>query len=215
MGKRRSNHSSDGGRQETGTSPLQLPFIPEGDAWRASYFDGVRSLLKAIGEDPDRAGLRETPARVWRAMREMTKGYWENPVEILRTTFDETCNEMVVVRGIDFTSLCEHHLLPFVGSAVVGYLPNGHVVGLSKIPRLVDCFARRLQVQERMTIQIATAMMECLNPLGVGVILTAKHACTGCRGVRKANAEMITSSLLGAFREDERTRSEFLNLGRG
>lgn len=176
--------------------------------------DAVRTLLTHIGEDPEREGLVDTPDRVLRAWAEMTAGYAMNPAAILSRTFDVPCDEMVVVRGIRFTSTCEHHLLPFLGEATVAYLPTERVVGLSKIARLVECFARRLQVQERMTDQIATAMERHLYPRGVGVIVRAHHLCMGCRGVRQPNAEMVTSSTLGAFRTNPAARAEFLDLAR-
>lgn len=172
----------------------------------------IRALLIGLGEDPDRDGLKRTPQRVAAAYREMTAGYQLDPADILSTTFDVAYDEMVVVRGIEFWSLCEHHLMPFHGTATVGYLPRERVVGLSKIGRLVQCFARRLQVQERMTQQIADAMQEHLNPVGVGVVIHASHTCMAMRGVKLAG-EMVTSSMLGAFREDGRARTEFLALG--
>lgn len=170
----------------------------------------VRDLLLHVGEDPDRDGLVDTPDRVARAFEEMTAGYREDPSLILARVFDVPYDEMVVVRDIEFWSLCEHHLLPFHGTATVGYLPHGKVVGLSKIPRLVQCYARRLQVQERMTQQIAEAMEEHLDPLGVGVVVRAHHTCMGARGI-KCDAHMVTSCLLGAMR-DHGVREEFLRL---
>ncbi len=172
----------------------------------------IRFFLKMLGEDVEREGLLNTPARVVRAFVEMTSGYGQKPEEILTTTFDEPCDEIVLVTGVRFTSLCEHHLLPFVGKADVGYLPGKKVVGLSKLPRLVECFARRLQVQERMTRQIAEAIDHHLSPLGVAVIVRASHSCMGCRGVRQQDAQMVTSAMLGAFRSENSTRSEFLQL---
>lgn len=172
--------------------------------------EGIRNLLKEIGEDPDREGLVDTPSRVVKAFMEMTSGYTESPKHILSRTFDVQCDEMVVLKDIHFTSLCEHHLLTFTGKAHVGYLPGERVVGLSKMARLVDCFARRLQVQERMTSQIAEAMMEHLKPRGAGVVIQAHHSCMGCRGVRKTEASMLTSSLHGIIRDG--ARSEFLRL---
>lgn len=174
--------------------------------------DAVIRLLEHVGEDPTREGLIDTPARVLRSLSEMTSGYDLDPADILARRFTEACDEMVVVDGIEFVSLCEHHMLPFVGQAVVGYLPDRHVVGLSKIPRLVECFARRLQVQERLTNQIAEALMTHVEPLGVGVVLRAHHSCMSCRGVRKATAQMVTSSMLGALRDKPEARAEFLAL---
>lgn len=173
----------------------------------------VRQLLRYLGEDTERAGLKDTPGRVVRALTEMTAGKNERPEHVLKRTFEEQCDEMIVLRGIRFTSLCEHHLLPFDGTANVGYLP-GKVVGLSKLARLVECFSRRLQMQERMTKQIADALEEHLSAKGSGCIIRAKHACMGCRGVRKPDAEMVTSCLLGVFRTDDKARSEFLSFCR-
>jgi GTP cyclohydrolase I len=173
--------------------------------------EAVTALLRFIGEDPERDGLRDTPARVVKAWREMTAGYGEDPGEILSRTFAETSDEMVILRGISFYSTCEHHLLPFYGEAVVGYLP-GKVVGISKLARLVECFAKRLQVQERMTRQIAEAVEKHLEARGVGVVLRAHHLCMGCRGVRQEETEMVTSSMLGTLRTDAASRAEFLRL---
>lgn len=169
----------------------------------------ISQMLLYIGENPDREGLKKTPHRVAKAFLELTEGYQQDPREILSTTFSESYNDMVVVRDIEFWSLCEHHLLPFHGRATVGYIPKDRVVGLSKIGRLVQCFSRRLQVQEKMTQQIAYSMMEHLNPQGVGVIVKASHQCMAMRGV-KAPAEMVTSCLLGQFL-DPTTRNEFLS----
>lgn len=171
----------------------------------------VAQLLEALGEDPNRQGLKETPRRVIQSFQELTEGYHQDPKEILSKTFDGSCDEMVVVRDIQFWSLCEHHLLPFHGTAVVGYLPKGKIVGLSKIGRVVHCYARRLQVQETLTQQIANAIMEHLAPYGVGVILRATHQCMAMRGIRTP-AEMMTSCLLGDFRDSPATRHEFLSL---
>ena len=173
--------------------------------------EAVATLLRFIGEQPERDGLRDTPARVVKAWREMTAGYAEDPAEILSRTFDESSDEMVILRGISFYSTCEHHLLPFYGEAVVGYLP-GKVVGISKLARLVECFAKRLQVQERMTRQIADAVEKHLEARGVGVVLRAHHLCMGCRGVRQEETEMVTSSMLGTLRTDATSRAEFLKL---
>lgn len=174
----------------------------------------IRTILLAVGENPDREGLKKTPERVLKAFIEITEGCQQNPAEILSTTFSEVhYDEMVILRDIAFCSTCEHHLLPFVGVATIGYLPNGRVVGLSKLSRITTCFAKRLQVQEQLTAQIAEALMEHLHPLGVGVILKAKHQCMACRGVVQPDAEMVTSSLLGVFKEQS-TRSEFLSLAR-
>lgn len=175
--------------------------------------DAVRRLLIHIGEDPDREGLVETPRRVVKALSEMTCGYYEDPAVVLGTTFDEQSDELVAVTGIEFVSLCEHHLLPFIGQASIGYLPGARVVGLSKLGRIVDTYARRLQVQERMTTQIADAIMTHLEPRGVGVVLRAQHSCMSCRGVQKTST-MVTSAMLGDFRDNPQLRAEFLGLER-
>lgn len=172
----------------------------------------VRLLIQSV-DDADRPGLEDTPARVVKSLKEMTCGYLADPADILSKTFDEPCDEMVVVTNIAFTSLCEHHLLPFTGTADVGYIP-GKVVGLSKVARLVDCFSRRLQIQERMTIQIADAIEKHLEAVGVAVVVRGKHACMACRGVRKAGATMITSAMRGALRDKPEARAEFLSLCR-
>ncbi|HEY8133396.1 MAG TPA: GTP cyclohydrolase I FolE [Thermoanaerobaculia bacterium] len=171
----------------------------------------VVTLLRFIGEDPGRDGLLDTPARVIKAWREMTTGYDEDPEEILSRTFDESSDELIILRGVSFYSTCEHHLLPFYGQASVGYLP-GKVVGISKLARLVNCFAHRLQIQERMTSQIANAIEEHLEAKGVGVILRAHHLCMGCRGVRQQDTDMVTSAMLGTLRSNATSRSEFLRL---
>lgn len=173
--------------------------------------EAVDTLLRFVGEDPERDGLQETPARVVRAFAEMTAGYGESPAEILAKTFTEHSDELIILRGIDFHSTCEHHLLPFQGVAHVGYLP-GKVVGISKLARLVHCFARRLQIQERMTQQIAQAIETHLDARGVGVIVTAHHLCMAGRGVRQPASELVTSSMLGTLRSNRATRSEFLRL---
>jgi GTP cyclohydrolase I len=173
--------------------------------------EAIRTLLTELGEDPDRAGLIGTPDRVRRMYAELTEGYRTDPESILNgAAFEVDYDEMVVVREIEFFSLCEHHLLPFFGKAHVGYLPRGRIIGLSKIPRVVDMYAHRLQVQERLTQQVATFLMERLDPKGVGCVIEATHLCTVMRGVRKQEATMVTSSMLGTFRRDARTRSEFL-----
>ena len=171
----------------------------------------VLGLLKAIGEDPARQGLVDTPRRVAKAYRELVSGYTTDPVELLNNAiFDVAYDDMVVVSNIEYYSLCEHHMLPFVGHAHVGYLPKDKVVGLSKIPRIVDMFSRRLQVQERLTRQIAEFLVEVLNPRGVAVVMTASHMCSMIRGVMKHDANMTTSAMLGDFRHNHDTRSEFL-----
>lgn len=171
----------------------------------------VRELLVALGEDPEREGLKDTPARVARAFKENFSGLWQSPEEVLTTTFDIGHEELVIVRDIEVFSHCEHHLTPFHGVAHVGYIPRGKITGLSKIARLVDVFARRPQVQERLTTQIADAMMEILNPLGVIVIIDAEHLCMSMRGVKKAAARTTTSAVRGALR-DPATRAEAISL---
>jgi GTP cyclohydrolase I len=175
------------------------------------FEDAVRTILAEIGEDPSRQVLQATPERVRRMFEQMTEGYRTDPDAILDgAQFDVDYDEMVVVRDIELYSLCEHHLVPFFGHAHVGYLPRGRVIGLSKIPRVVDLFAHRLQVQERMTQQIADFLMTRLEPKGVGVVLQTTHLCTAMRGVRRPGATMVTSAMLGTFRRDARTRAEFL-----
>jgi len=174
----------------------------------------VHDLLEHLGEDPTREGLLRTPHRVAKAMRFLTSGYQVDMERLLnQAVFDEPgADEMVVVRDVEVFSLCEHHLLPFIGKAHVAYLPAGKIVGLSKIPRIIDAFARRLQVQERLTIQIAHAIEEALQPKGVGVIIEARHLCMMMRGVEKQNSLATTSCMLGRFKSDAKTRAEFLNL---
>jgi GTP cyclohydrolase I len=173
----------------------------------------TRELLLKIGEDPNREGLLKTPLRVAKSWQYLTQGYQHNADEILnKAVFHENYNEMVVVKDIDFFSLCEHHLLPFFGKAHVAYIPNGKIVGLSKIPRIVEVFARRLQVQERMTQQIAQALEKALDPRGVGVIVEGRHMCMQMRGVEKQNSYATTSAMLGEFHDEIETREEFLNL---
>ncbi len=173
----------------------------------------IRSLLKSIGEDPDREGLLKTPFRVAESLRFLTRGYQQNLDKVFNDAmFTEDYEEMIVQRDIDFFSLCEHHLLPFFGRAHVAYIPQHKIVGISKLARLVDYYARRLQVQERLTNQIATTIMEKLNPLGAGVVVEAEHLCMRMRGVEKQNSMMITSTLLGVFRTHQDTRAEFMNL---
>jgi GTP cyclohydrolase I len=174
--------------------------------------DAVTAILKAVGENPEREGLVDTPNRVARAYDELLVGYRIDPVALLNgALFDVTYSEMVVVTDIDFYSLCEHHMLPFVGKAHVAYIPDKKVVGLSKIPRIVEVFARRLQIQERMTRQIAELIDELLHPLGVAVVVDGLHMCMTMRGVKKANARMRTSALLGTFADNPKTRAEFMD----
>jgi GTP cyclohydrolase I len=172
-----------------------------------------REILIQIGEDPDREGLIKTPSRAAEAMRYLTQGYRQSVEEIVNDAiFTETHDQMVIVRDIEFYSLCEHHILPFFGKAHVAYLPAGKIIGISKLARLVDIFARRLQVQERMTVQIAMALEEVLQPKGVGVVMEARHMCMMARGVEKQSSKVTTSEMRGIFREDRPTREEFLNL---
>lgn len=179
--------------------------------------DAVRVILESIGEDPKREGLLRTPERVAKAYGELLSGYRTDPIELLNEAiFAVSYDEMVIIRDIEFYSLCEHHMLPFLGRAHVAYLPKGKVIGLSKIPRIVDMFARRLQVQERMTQQIANLVDELLHPKGVAVVVEGLHLCSVMRGVRKHDARMTTSSMSGAFRTNMPTRQEFLdNISRG
>jgi GTP cyclohydrolase IA len=180
-----------------------------------STADLVRQLLLNLGEDPEREGLKRTPERVERAMWELTQGRRQTVEEVVgQGVFEEDCSEMVLVKDIEFYSLCEHHLLPFYGRVHVAYIPDGKIIGLSKLPRIVDVFARRLQVQERMTVEIAQAIERILAPKGVGVVADAAHLCMMMRGVSKQNSSTMTSCLLGSFRSDFRTRNEFLGLVR-
>ncbi len=173
----------------------------------------VREMLAQLGEDPDREGLKKTPQRVAKSMHYLTAGYKMNPLEIIQSALFSVDNqEIVLVRDIDFSSLCEHHLLPFMGRAHIAYIPNGKVVGLSKLARVVDVFARRLQVQERMTTQIAEALQEGLNPDGVAVVIEAAHTCMIIRGVQKPNSVTTTSAMFGAFRENAASRAELMTL---
>ena len=177
------------------------------------YADLVRDQLRLLGEDPDREGLAQTPLRVAKSMAFLTRGRLDRLEDIVGDAiFDEDHHNMVMVRDIEMYSLCEHHLLPFFGKAHVAYIPNGRIVGLSKLPRIVDHFSRRLQVQERLTEQVASAVESVLEPLGVGVVIEAEHLCMMMRGVQKQNSRTITSALRGVFRDDARTRDEFLSL---
>ena len=180
---------------------------------RQEYIAGI---LKEIGEDPERKGLLKTPLRVEQSLKFLTSGYKMDINEILNgALFEEKYDEMIIVKEIDIFSLCEHHLLPFFGKCHVAYIPDGKIVGISKIPRIVEMFSRRLQVQERLTMQIASSIYDAVSPLGIGVVIEAKHLCMIMRGVEKLNANITTSSLLGCFRDDLDTRSEFMNLIKG
>jgi len=175
----------------------------------ASY----RNILKHIGENPNREGLLDTPMRAAKAMNFFTKGYQETVSQVVKNAvFNEQTDEMVVVKDIEFFSLCEHHLVPFMGKASIGYLPRGKVLGLSKLARIVEMFSRRLQVQERLTKEVAGAVWEAVSPSGVGVVMEACHMCMVMRGVQKINSQTVTSCMLGAFRDDPKTRAEFLSL---
>ena len=179
----------------------------------ATYEELVREMLVRLGEDPDREGLSRTPARVEKAMRFLVKGYKDDPEALLRKAlFPVSYDEMVIVKDIEMFSLCEHHLLPFFGKVHVAYIPNGKVIGLSKIPRLIEAFSRRLQIQERLTTQIAEAIQNAIEPQGVGVVIEARHLCMMMRGVEKQHSSAVTSSMLGCFRSEEETRTEFLSL---
>ncbi|MDQ2744054.1 MAG: GTP cyclohydrolase I FolE [Chloroflexota bacterium] len=190
--------------------PTHLPILaPAGEVL-------VERLLEELGEDPDREGLEQTPRRVWRSLSYLTEGYNQEPADVIGDAiFAEQYDEMVMVRDIEFYSLCEHHLLPFFGHAHVAYVPDGRIVGLSKLPRLVDLFSHRLQVQERLTTQIAEALETALLPKGVGVIIEASHLCMMMRGVQKQRSLTTTSAMRGVFKTDPRTRSEFLDLCKG
>jgi GTP cyclohydrolase IA len=178
--------------------------------------EAYRQILIEIGEDPEREGLAKTPARAAAAFREFTRGYTQDAEAVLnRAIFTEEMDDMVLVRNIEMYSLCEHHLVPFFGSVHVGYIPNGKILGLSKVARLVEMYSRRLQVQERLTHQIAHAIQDAIQPQGVGVVVEAKHLCMMARGVEKQHSSMVTSAVLGVFREDRRTRQEFMSLLRG
>ncbi len=172
-----------------------------------------REILRLLGEDPEREGLIKTPERVAKAMSFITKGYAQDPIAILRSAmFKEEYQQMVLVKDIELFSVCEHHMLPFIGKAHVAYIPNGHITGLSKIARVVECFARRLQVQERLTVQIRDSIQQALNPLGVAVVIEASHTCMQMRGVEKQRSVTTTSAFTGVFLSDPRTRDEFMQL---
>ena len=183
--------------------------IPTGREWEAT----IRLLLRLIGEDPNRPGIRRTPLRVKQSLQFLTGGYCQDPAKLFkRAVGNAKSDEMVIVKDIDFFSMCEHHLLPFFGKCHVAYLPEKKIIGLSKIPRVVDLFARRLQVQERLTVQIAEAINEFVQPRGVACVMEGQHLCLMMRGVQKQNTRAVTSAMLGAFRTSEKTRAEFLTL---
>jgi GTP cyclohydrolase I len=179
----------------------------------ATFEDLVREMLVRLGEDPEREGLLRTPARVHKAFEFLTRGYNEDPEALLKNAlFTVTYDEMVIVKDVEVFSLCEHHMLPFFGKVHVAYIPNGKVIGLSKIPRLIEIFSRRLQIQERLTTQIAETIQKVIQPQGVGVVIEARHLCMMMRGVEKQHSAAVTSSMLGCFREEQETRTEFLSL---
>ena len=202
------------GETELEAAERRIRQIPRCGAARiASLEQSFLGLLEAIGEDPQREGLVRTPNRAARAFEFLTAGYRQSLEEIVnQAIFESEASEIVLVKDIELYSMCEHHLLPFIGKAHVAYIPNGKVIGLSKMARIVDMFARRLQIQENLTMQIADALMQSLHPRGVGVVIEAKHLCMMMRGVEKQNSVMTTSCLLGSFKEDARTRQEFLSL---
>ncbi len=177
------------------------------------FEEAVTKILELLGEDPDREGLKKTPSRVAKALKFLTEGYHQDPKEILNQALFKTSNdEMVVVRDIEFYSMCEHHILPIIGRVHIAYIPDGKVVGLSKIPRIVNLYARRLQIQEQMTEQIADAILDTIKPKGVAVVVHARHMCMEMRGVEKINSTTLSSALRGLFKSDQRTRNEFYNL---
>lgn len=178
-----------------------------------SFVDHIREMLEALGEDPNRPGLQRTPERVEKSLRWLTQGYQQTLEGVIgQAVFEEPHESMIMVRDIELYSMCEHHMLPFFGRAHVAYIPNGKIIGLSKLPRIVDMFARRLQLQERLTDQVADAIMEVLEPRGVGVVIEASHLCMMMRGVEKQNCKTVTSAVRGVFRDDIKTREEFLRL---
>ncbi len=192
---------------EIDARPVERPTVAEAE-------EAVRTLLRWAGDDPEREGLLDTPGRVVRAYRQWFRGYEEDPVAMLQRMFEEVegYDEMVVLRDIRFESYCEHHLAPIIGKAHVGYIPTDRVVGISKLARVVDAFAKRLQVQEKMTAQIANTLMDVLKPRGVAVVMEGEHHCMSTRGVHKPGVSMVTSTMLGVFRDDPRTRKEFMDI---
>jgi GTP cyclohydrolase IA len=179
----------------------------------ASFEDLVKEMIVRLGEDPEREGLVRTPERVHKAYEHLTRGYREDPQALLKKAlFTVTYDEMVIVKDVEMFSLCEHHMLPFFGKVHVAYIPNGKVIGLSKIPRLIEIFSRRLQIQERLTTQIAETIQQAIEPQGVGVVIEARHLCMMMRGVEKQHSAAVTSSMLGCFRHEQETRTEFLSL---
>lgn len=216
---RQDRAASNGTVSRNGTvAPTELPPLAADQALPSgspALQRVARDLLVGVGENPDRAGLRETPRRVAESLAFLTEGYHLDPRAIIgEALFPERFDDMVIVRDIEFYSLCEHHLLPFFGTVHIGYLPNGRIVGLSKLPRLVDVFARRLQVQERLTREIAECLQELLEPIGLGVVVEASHLCMLMRGVQKQQSTTVTNCVLGAFRDNATTRAEFMALVR-
>ena len=192
---------------------LQPIYKNMNDNYNKELASNIKSVLSEIGENPERKGLLRTPERVAKSMKFLTDGYKQDPAKIIQSAmFSEEYSQMVLVKDIELYSLCEHHMLPFFGKAHVAYVPNGHIVGLSKIPRIVDVFARRLQVQERLTDEIKDCIQETLNPKGVAVVIEAQHLCMQMRGVQKQHSSTTTSAFSGIFMSDEKTRSEFINL---
>lgn len=201
--------------KEPGTTFIPSMVVTDEKETIATISEHYKAVLQSLGEDPSRQGLRRTPDRAAKAMMFFTKGYRQNISDVLNDAiFDEDHDEMVIVKDIEMFSLCEHHLVPFIGKVSIGYLPNKRVLGLSKLARIVEIFSRRLQVQERLTKQIAVAITEAIQPAGVGVIVEATHMCMVMRGVQKSNSKTVTSTMLGVFREDPKTREEFLALTR-
>lgn len=197
----------------TGHYAQSLDATSETEVYDPEFEGLIRRMLVRLGDDVDREGLRRTPLRVAKAMDFLTSGYDMDALEVARNAvFREDCSEMVLVRDIEFYSLCEHHMLPFFGRAHIGYLPNGRIIGLSKVARVLDVFARRLQVQERLTNQVADALTEALEPHGVAVVLEAGHTCMMMRGVQKQNSKTVTSAMRGTFEQNDRTRAEFMSL---
>lgn len=193
-------------------APVKILSVSPGDR-EPEIAPHIAEILRHLGEDPKRDGLLRTPVRVDRALRDLTSGYRTSVADVLNgALFDVDYDEMVIVKDIEFYSLCEHHMLPFFGKIHVAYIPNGKVIGLSKIPRIVDVFARRLQVQERLTQEVAQTIMETIKPQGVGVVATAQHFCMMMRGVEKQHSDTVTSAMLGSFRDNRETRNEFLSL---
>jgi len=187
---------------------IEAPTVGE-----ATFAELVREMIARLGEDPSREGLQRTPERVEKALQHLTKGYTEDPEQLLNSAlFTVTYDEMVIVKDIEMFSLCEHHMLPFFGKVHIAYIPNGKVIGLSKLPRLVEIFARRLQVQERLTTEIAETLMKVVQPQGVGVVVEARHLCMMMRGVEKQHSATVTSAMFGCFRDEKETREEFLSL---